>query len=155
MTLMDSLEPGEEVMARAGPFYATSRRVLRYEERLRTSASLPQLPYTRLKSIELVHPPNHRKMIGGVLVAFGGLFATFYFGMFTTILLVPLGIGLIGFGAMGNGNQPYYQLHVLSATAKELALWRVPYRGSMDFLSVIGSRTGYRPIQGTNDLPWD
>ena len=31
MSLMARLEPGEEVVARSGPFYATSRRVLRFE----------------------------------------------------------------------------------------------------------------------------
>lgn len=155
MTLMDSLEPGEDVIGRVGPFYATSRRVLRYEQRSKDEGPLPQLPYARLTSIELVHPPNHRKMAGGVLVAFGGLFITFYFGMFTTILLVPVGVGLIVFGAMGNGNQPYYQLHANGSTPKEQALWRIPYRGSMDFMGAIGSRTGYRPIQGANDAPWD
>ncbi len=156
MALMDHLKDGEDVVARVGPFYATSRRVLRYEPapqgkepapRGKEKEQLPELPYSRLSRIELVRPPNHPMMIGGTVMALGGLFLTFFVGLFTPMLAVPVGIGVIILGGTGAGKPRYFQLHSAGATKLEQALWRIPYHGSMDFIAAVGTRAGNKPIE--------
>lgn len=141
MSLTSHLEPGEEVLARAGPFYATSRRVLRYQLLRGGAEDFRQLPYAKISSVEATRMPNHRFMVTGTLIGISGVFITLTLGFFTTILAVPAGIALIILGSRGWGNQQYFQLHAPGSTPKEQALWRIPYAGSMDLMVAIQSHT--------------
>ena len=148
MALGNHLRPDEDVLARIGPYYATSRRVLRYEQAPGGKEEAQELLYARVGSIELVRPTNHPMMVGGTILALSGLFVTVTLGFFTTILVVPFGLAFIFLGARGQGKEPYYQLHINNATRREKALWRIPHRGSMDFMGAVGYRTGWKPIEG-------
>lgn len=147
MTLRENLRPGEEIVARVGPYYATSHRVLRYDQTRSGAYDMPELPYSRLSSIELVRPPNHKMMAGGTVISLGGVFLTVFYGLVTTILLALAGLVFIVLGSMGKGNEPYFQLHIADASSGEQRLWRVPYRGSMEFMAAVGTRTGKMPAE--------
>ena len=143
MSLWEKLTSGEEVLARVGPFYATTHRVVRYEQGPDGKEVLTELPYNRLRSVESVRPGDHRMMAGGTALVLLGLFLGVYIGLYTPLLAVPLGLGLIFFGA--KGKEVYYQLHGADPTPKDQTTWRIPYRGSMEFLAVVGDRSGRRP----------
>ena len=143
MGLMEQLQPGEEVLARASEFYATSRRVLRYQVN-RGAETLWQLPYQQIRSVELERPPNHVYMAGGTLLALAGLFVTLTVGWVTPILAVPLGVGLIVLGGKGIGKPQYFQLYATVPLPKEEKVWRIPYLGSMDLVVAIQERINPR-----------
>jgi hypothetical protein len=145
MALMDLLQPGEDVVARVGPFYATSRRLLRYEATPDGKDHLTELPYTKVKGIELVRPPNHPMMAGGVVVAAAGAFLMLTWGLYTAMLAMPAGVAMIVLGGQGSGRGRYYQLWAEGANRKDEGRWRIPYYGSGDFLNAIGIRTGKHP----------
>lgn len=67
MALEDYLAPGEEILARAGNFYATSRRLIRYGKDL-LGEDWDDIAYAHLASVSLVRKP-HRGLINiGVLL---------------------------------------------------------------------------------------
>ena len=144
MGLMDHLQPGEEVVARAGQFYATSRRVLRYDPSTGGKETLSEVPYNRVRSVELDRPPNHVYMASGTIMAASGLFLTLTIGWITPLLAIPLGLALIFLGASGTGKQQYFQLHTTGLTPKEEAVWRIQYIGSMDLITAIQERVAPR-----------
>lgn len=143
MSLRDHLLPDEEVRARVGSFLATNRRILRYEEALDGKETATELSYMRVRGIEKVRPPNHRIMTGGTLLAVGGFLISMIVGLYTPLLLVPAGVGMILFGA--RGRDAFYQLQTSGATPADEARWRVPYNGSMQFIAEVCDRTGRRP----------
>ena len=141
MSLSSHLQPGEVVLARAGPFFATSRRVLRYQQLRGGAEDLRELPYTRISSAEATRPPNHKFMAGGLAIASFGLLLSFTFGFVTSYLALPAGIAMIVMGGGGFGQPQYFQLHTAGATKKEQAVWRIPYAGSMNLMVEIQTRT--------------
>lgn len=145
LSVLDHLTSGEEILARLDRFYATSHRVLWYAERP-SGEEVAELPYFRLRSVELVRLPNHRFMAGGTALAILGFLLGVYFGFFTSVFVVALGLGLILFGAQGK--EAYYQLHGNLLSREEQARWRIPYRGSMDFIVTVGQRSGRRLTEG-------
>ncbi len=172
MPLRNHLHPDEDILARVSPFYATSRRILRFESLRNGEETFTELPYARVKAIEIVQPPNHRLMAGGTVVSIGGLFLAMFVGLYTPMIAVPAGLAMIVLGGNGTGMRRYFQLTgeelpgqraqgpsptekntagkganptAKVARRKEQALWRVPYAGSMDFIGVVGQRTGKRP----------
>jgi len=144
MTLRDRFTPGEDVVARAGPFYATTRRIVRYERAPDGSETFVELPYFHVRSIELVRPPNHRVMTTGLVVAIAGLFIGFGIGLYTPFLMIPAGVGMIIYGSV-SGKEQYYQIDTGGTPPIDKDLWRVPYRGSMEFIAIVGERSGHRP----------
>lgn len=172
MPLRNHLHPDEDILARVSPFYATSRRILRFDSLRNGEERFTELPYARVKSIEIVRPPNHRLMAGGTVVSIGGLFLAMFVGLYTPMIAVPAGLAMIMLGGNGTGMGRYFQLTVEEAPGpraaganvtgegpnqkeksasgkgarrKEQALWQVPYVGSMDFIGAVGQRTGKTP----------
>ena len=143
MSFISHLQPGEEVLAHAGPFYATSLRVLRYEVASTGAEVLREVPYGRVRSVELTRPPNHVYMAGGTIVTLSALFVTLSIGLVTPLFAIPFGLALIVMGGNGIGKPQYYQLRT-GGTSKEESMWRIPYGGSMNLMVAIQTRTERR-----------
>ncbi|MSQ14761.1 MAG: hypothetical protein EXR50_02725 [Dehalococcoidia bacterium] len=142
MSLRDHLEPEEHIQSRCDPFYATSRRLIRYQL-TREGEKIQFLSYRGVKSVELVRKPQHKLMVAGTLMSATGLFLFVYLMLWTAIPAFFMGIGLIIYG--GQGNEVYYQIHFDNMTAQEKELWRIRIRGSKDFIASIADITG-RPV---------
>ena len=143
MTVFDHLTPGEEVLARFEHFYATTHRVLWWASQPQGEA-VQELPYGRLQAVELVRLPNHRLMASGTALAILGFLLWIFLGLVTPFLVVAAGIGLILYGAQSK--EAYYQLRSYQMPPQEEAHWRIPYRGSMDFIVAVGQRSG-KPLK--------
>lgn len=144
MPLRDHLEPEESILARCDPFYATSRRVLRYQI-TKDGEQAVGLPYSRVQGVELVRKPQHRLMVAGTLMGAAGAFLFFYLGFITSIPTFIFGLGLIIYG--GQGKEAYYQLHLYQMTKQEGEIWRIRFRGSADFIVKVGEQSGRRLIE--------
>ncbi len=142
MALRDYLEPEERIQARCDPFYATSRRLIRYQL-TREGEKVYLLPYNRVRSIELVRKPHHKLMTLGTILAASGILLFFYWGLITSIPTFFIGIGVIIYG--GQGRDVHYQIHLENMTPEEKEIWRVRPRGSKDFITSIAETTG-RPV---------
>ena len=145
MSLLSHLTPGEEVLSRLEHYYATSHRVLWYAETPK-GEELAELPYYRLRSVELVREPSHGLMVGGTVMALLGFLLSLYLGFITGPLAIAFGLGMLFLGAYGK--EGYYQLNGDNLSQEEQARWRIPYRGSMDFIVVVGQRSGRRLNEG-------
>ncbi len=143
MNIYKQLTAGEQLLSEFKPFYATSRRILRYEEKAGAPA-IKELPYYRLDSIEMVRTPRHNLMMTGTAVVIGALLATFM-GLiaFTTIPAIVIGLAVLFYG--GAGKEGYYQLHIRNADRNEERLWRVKYEGSGTFIATLRSIIGDMP----------
>ncbi|MBI2887875.1 MAG: hypothetical protein HYY02_11785 [Chloroflexi bacterium] len=144
MTVLDQLTPGEEILARCEPFYATTHRVLRADDS--QGAATLELPYIRLQSVELVRQPSHRLMTAGTALAILGFLLWYFLGLVTSFLAVMAGIGVLVYGAQGR--EAYYQLRTYQMAPNEERRWRIPYRGSMDFIVTVGQRSGKPLVEG-------
>lgn len=145
MALLDHLTPGEQVLHRFGQYFATTHRVLWYRE-TPAGEEVAELPYYRLRAVELVREPSHRLMAGGTALAILGFFLMQYLEFFTGPLALAFGIGLVVLGA--RGKEGYYQLSADNLTKDEQRRWRIPYRGSMEFMAAVGQRSGRRLTEG-------
>jgi len=135
------LAPGEQVVARVGPFFATSQRVVRYDE---ANGAFAQVPYARVDSIDLVRPQNQKLILGGGVLIILGLFLFGAVGLYTGLISIPLGIVLMVMGGRG-GKEVFYELRSNDGMPGGQEQWRVPYRGSMEFIAVVGERSHVRP----------
>ena len=110
MSLEDVLGPGEKVISECKPFYATSRRIIRYDERAGRD-QVHELEYHELTSVELVRKPNHPLMIMGTLALLAAiLLTTTGLIIVTAIPALMAGIMLLVLGA--RGKLGYYRLNV-------------------------------------------
>jgi len=139
MSIIDHLAPGEQVITRFGRYYATSHRVLWYAQ-TPAGEEVADLPYYRLRSVVLVRNPNHRLMAGGTILAVAGFLLTAYIGFITGPLAIIFGVGMVLLGA--HGKEGHYLLRGEGLSAEEQRRWRIPYRGSLDFMATIGQRSG-------------
>ena len=106
----------------------------------RTSEEFEELPYIWVRSVEIVREPNRTLMARGVVAGIAGLGLWFMIGLVTSFALLMLGVILILMGAQGK--EAYYQLRSDRLSEKELERWRIPFRGSMEFMATIGTMTG-------------
>lgn len=72
MSIRDHLRQGEAIISDHNPFYATSHRVIHYEEK-DGGEELLELPYSRLTSVEVVKLARHKVMIAGTMMVIGGV----------------------------------------------------------------------------------
>ncbi len=143
MGVYDHLMAGEEMLSQFDPFYATSRRVIRYVQKP-TREEFLELPYARLTSIETIKTPRHNLMIAGTAVIIGAVFL--FLTLFVVITLLPaiiMGLAMIIYGGMGK--EGYVQLHIHGATSGEERPWRVKWQGSGSFIATIRSVIGQMP----------
>ncbi|MBI2855560.1 MAG: hypothetical protein HYX93_01790 [Chloroflexi bacterium] len=142
MGIRDHLREGEAIISDHSPYYATSYRVIYYQERDGTE-ELHDPPYGLLSSVEVIKLPRHRVMIASTLMIIGGAVMASY-GFFTSWLAIVVGVGGLIYGGMGR--KAYYQFRVRGMTQDGESQWRLPYWGSGSFVrtvrTIIGDRSG-------------
>ena len=67
MPIENYLIQGEEIMANAGSFYATNKRLIRYHKRF-LSEELDDIPYSHITSIGVVKSPRRRLIKAGAAI---------------------------------------------------------------------------------------
>ena len=137
MSLKDFLVQGEEMLARAGGFYATNSRLIKYKKDS-TGETLDEIAYSKIKSLDLERNMRFRLMAAGlILVLFGALGPDYVPALLETFGVTwHTGYKYIGYGLSGLGiilflagaiwRNAYYQLRASGINKKE---WRVkrPY----------------------------
>ena len=132
------LRSGETIVSDHRPFFATSQRVVLFQN---NHPRLLEIPYHRLSSIELVKEPYHKLMIAGTLMIIGGAILTTMIYIMSWLAII-VGSGSLVYGAIGR--KSYYQLHADRMTDEEELLWRLPYWGSGSFIRTIRKIVGDR-----------
>jgi len=140
MGIREQLREGETLISDHQPFYATSQRVIRYEEKDGIE-EFWELSYARLTSVEIIKLPRHKMMIAGALLIIGGAILS-NVGFITSWLAIIAGIGAILFG--GIGREAFYQFHANSMTKEETARWRLTYWGNGSFVRTVRTVIGDR-----------
>ena len=138
MGIREQLREGETLISDHQPFYATSQRVIHYEEK-DGREELYELSYSRLTSVKVIKVPRHKIMIAGSMLIIGGAIMSSV-GYITSWLAILAGIGAIIYG--GIGREAFYQFHANGMTKEEEARWRLVYWGNGSFVRTI------RPIIG-------
>ena len=115
MSLQDILMPGEKILSECRPFYATSRRIIRYDERVQ-GAPMVEVAYHQLTAVEVIRKPSHPMMLLGTLAVISAIFLTAIGLIFITSLPALIaGVVLLVLGA--RGKLGYYRLHVRENSA--------------------------------------
>jgi hypothetical protein len=141
MDIRRRLRQGEAIISDHSPFYATSFRVVHYEEK-DGREELWELPYDRLTSVEVVKEPRHKALIAGTMLIVGGAIMAATLQFITSWFAIIAGVGALIYG--GIGRESYYQLHAQGMTKEEEARWRLPYWGSGSFIRTIRNDIGDR-----------
>ena len=139
MGIRERLKHGETIISDHHPYYATSDRVIHYQE-IDGREELWELPYARLTSVEVVKLPRHKMMIAGTMLIVGGAIMSVTLQFITSWLAIVGGVAAIIYG--GIGREAYYQLHANGMTKEEAARWRLVYWGSGSFIRTIRTVTG-------------
>ena len=96
MNIRSRLRYGETVISDHHPYYATSQRIILYQE-VEGREEVWELPYARVTSVDVVKMPRHKMMVAGTLLIVGGAVMSSY-GFITSIPAVLAGIGALVFG---------------------------------------------------------
>ena len=139
MDIRELLRHQETVISDHSPYYATSQRLILYQE-IDGIKEISEIPYTRLTSIEVVKLPRHKILIAGTMMIIGGAIMAATIQFITSWLAIFVGIGAIIYG--GIGREAYYQLHANGMTNEETLRWRLIYYGSGSFIRTIQTITG-------------
>ena len=169
LSLQDILTPGEQILSECKPFYATSRRIIRFDDRA-PDEPMAEISYDQLTAVELMRKPGHRMMVLGTAAIVSALFLTAIgFIFITSIPVLIIGVALLVVGA--RGKLGYYQLHIrrtvqptprtpnpnLDTTVRTLmetfglrtpdeeARWRLDYRKAGSFIETIRTVMGHLP----------
>ncbi len=70
------LVDGEEILAQAGSFYASNKRLLRYKKHLK-GEELDDIPYSHITSIGVVRNTRRGLIKAGIIIAMIGVFTLF------------------------------------------------------------------------------
>ena len=144
MDIRSRLRYGETLLSDHHPYYATSQRIILYQE-VGGREEVWELPYARVTSVEVVKMPRHKMMVAGTLLIVGGAVMSTY-GFITSFPAILAGIGALVYG--GIGREAYYQFHANGMSKEEASRWRLVYWGSGSFVrtiqTVIGDRGGFR-----------
>jgi len=141
MGIREQLRQGETVISDHQPYYATSHRVIRYEE-IDGRVDLWELSYARLTSVEVIKMPRHKMMIAGTMLVVGGAIMSATLAFITSWFAILAGVGALIYG--GIGREAYYQLHASGMTKEEAARWRLVYWGNASFIRTIRTAIGER-----------
>ncbi len=110
MSVENMLMPGERILSECKPFYATSRRIIRYDDGL-DGEPMAEITYPQLTGVQLARKPSHPLMLAGTVAILGAVFLTLVGVIFfTSILALAGGIAMLAFGARGKVG--YYRLLV-------------------------------------------
>lgn len=139
------LGPEERILSQAGPFFATSRRLLRVQEGA-DGPRLLEIPYAQLEAIEEVRVVDRRLLSLGTIIGLAGLLASLSWGLVTPLLASFLGFGLALYGII-SGRPGFYQFRGRWTRREDLRHWRLPYKGSGGFIASIVNVTGQDPLR--------
>ena len=142
MGIREQLRQGETIISDHQPFYATSQRVIHYEEK-DGREELWELSYARLTSVEVIKMPRHKMMIAGTTLIVGGAIMAATLQYITSWLAIMAGVGAIIYG--GIGREAFYQIHANGMTKEEATRWRLAYWGNGSFIRTIRTVIGERP----------
>ena len=142
MGVENHLNQDERIVSSFEPYYATSKRVLLYNE-TDSGPEVRELPYSRLERVEEVKVSDHRLMASGTVLAIAGFISAFGLGLYTPVIAVVSGIAMVIYG--GIGRPAYYQLHGHGISEREELNWRVRYRGAGSFIASIRTILGDTP----------
>lgn len=139
MSIRDHLRQGEAIISDHNPYYATSYRVIYYEEK-DGSEELSELPYSRVTSVEVVKLARHNVMIAGTMLVIGGAILAATWNLIGSWLSIIAGIGVVIYG--GIGREAYYQFRAEGMDKEEEAKWRLAYWGSGSFVRTVQTVMG-------------
>ena len=100
MSLQDILPPGEKMLAECSPFYATSRRIIRYEEGDRPD-STHELSYQDLAGVEVIRKPSHPMMALGTVAVLSSIFLALTGIIITAVASLIAGAAMLFLGSKG------------------------------------------------------
>lgn len=126
MSLLDILTPGEKMLAECSPFYATSRRIIRYEEGHHPD-STQELSYQDLAGVEIIRKPSHPMMALGTVAVLSAIFLAL-----TGIIIITAVASLIAGAAMlflGSRGKPGYYRLLLKTRPSTMYTGREEQRG--------------------------
>ena len=127
MPLMRHLSYGEEIVAQAQGFYATTSRVIRYQETEDGQESVRSLPYSSLETVRVVRKPRYKYLLlGGAMAVLSA--PMFYWLVISGTVMLIVGLALAVYSL--KEYEAYYQLHARHMTTEEFELWRIPREGS-------------------------
>lgn len=139
MSIRDHLRQGEAIISDHNPYYATSFRVIHYEEK-DGNEELSELPYSRVTSVEVVKLARHNVMIAGTMLVVGGAILAATWNLIGSWLSIVAGIGVVIYG--GIGREAYYQFRAEGMDKEEEAKWRLAYWGSGSFVRTVQTVMG-------------
>jgi hypothetical protein len=142
MGIRDQLRLGEVIISDHHPFYASSQRIIHYEER-DGEGELRDIPYASLTSVEVIKLPRHKVMVAGTLMIIGGALMAATLQFLTSWLAIFVGVGAIIYG--GIGKESFYQIHAYGMTKDEASKWRLNYWGNGSFVHTIRTVIGQLP----------
>ncbi len=169
MSLQDVLIPGEKVLSECKPLYATSRRIIRYDEGP-GAEPMAELAYHQISGVQVRQQPSYFMMVFGALCLISALYLTLLGHIFITALpALVIGVVLMFFGAQGKFR--YYQLRLRNVpppvttepetnwdttvrpfmesigvmTPAYEALWRLDYHSGGSFIATIRTVIGHLP----------
>ena len=144
-TLEDVLTPGEKILSECKPFFATSKRIIRFDDDL-TGARVAELAYQQVSAVQLMRKPSHRMMAMGTAAFLCGLFL-FAGGILVVTGVPAMIVGLVMLAMGARGSVGYYQLHIQNghvaadrSDSQDMG-WGPTVNGIIDFLG-LGSPSG-------------
>ena len=169
MSVQDVLMPGEKILSVCKPLYATSQRIVRYDERM-PGGPVDEIAYHQLTGVELMWKPSHPMMIIGTVSIIAAVFLSLTGLIFiTSVPALIIGVVLLALGARGGPG--YYRLRISDPsagaymtpdrkqgntllmlmeylglrTAVEETRWRMDYSKAGSFLATIRNIVGDLP----------
>ncbi len=102
MPLENYLVQGEEILAKAGIFVATNKRLIRYNKRF-FSEELDDIPYSHITSIGVVKSPRKRLIKAGVIITLIAIITFLSLMVISSVLKSVSGLlkGFMGFDMSG------------------------------------------------------
>ena len=150
MSLQDILMPGEKILSECKPFYATSRRIIRYDDQVEGEQPAT-LDYEQVTAVELTRKSNHPMMILGTLAIIAAIFLTTTgYILITSIPALLGGVALLALGA--RGKLGYYRLHIRKTpTAPSQASEQDRTPGVRNLMESMGLRTRVEEVRSRLD----
>ena len=144
MPVEEHLTSGEEILASAGDYYATSKRVIRYRKRL-IGEELDDLAYSHITSLSLVNNPRTGLITPGIILLVLGIIGIIVnifadAGLVTPLSIIGLvlGIVLIVCGIIFPLTYVQFRAPGISGAAEErLRMTNVNSEDAQKFISVV------------------
>ncbi|MBM3945782.1 MAG: hypothetical protein FJ315_00060 [SAR202 cluster bacterium] len=142
MPVEEHLEPNEVVIASSGFFYATDRRLLRYERAPMTGPQADSLEYGDIQSIDQQVQTRYRLVVISLAVFLLGLVDPGRVGGAIKLAFIVVGLGGMVYAILGRKRVWVFKSDKLPAQRRDQ--WRLPDDGSertRRLVQVIQART--------------